>query len=179
MSHNKKENSSLVLNAEGRNVRLSYWPAAACMASVWLSREQYWGKPWMNYCTFLLFDSRISIIKIVNIMDLFLCTMCISIELWSSIEKRRHHSFLCLLFFLLLLFLVLVTALLLSLRTNLCSTCRSLLLPFCLVCGWRRSKCGNTIKAISCCCHGRVFFLFVCCLNAWIYIHQTNYKLNN
>ena len=27
-------------------------PAAACMAFVWFSQEQYWGKPWMNYCTF-------------------------------------------------------------------------------------------------------------------------------
>lgn len=29
-------------------------------------------------------------LKIVNIMNLFLCTMCITIELWSSIEKLNE-----------------------------------------------------------------------------------------
>lgn len=39
----------------------------------------------MYNSTLQSFSSQI--LKIVNIMNLFLCTMCITIELWSSIEK--------------------------------------------------------------------------------------------
>ncbi len=105
------------------------------MAFVWFSQEQYWGKPWMNYCTFLLFNSFIS--------DFKDCQHHESISLYNVHNYRalvqhwkveqRHNSFLYRLFFLFFVvfccfFLVLVTALLLSLRTDPYSTCRSLLL---------------------------------------------------
>lgn len=48
-------------------------------------------------------------LKIVNIRNLFLCTMCITIELWSSIEKveRRHcYFFFCVFLFIYSLILV-------------------------------------------------------------------------
>lgn len=64
-------------------------------------------------------------------MNLFLCTMCITIELWSSVEKLSEGIILfCVFFFIIIIIflLVLVTALLLSLRTDPHSTCRSLLL---------------------------------------------------
>lgn len=106
------ETWSPVLNIEGEHWRtLSaetslFYSAAVCMASVWLSTEQFWGKHWINYCTFLLWTILLSqILKIVNIRNLFLCTMCITIELWSSIEKLSEGIILfCVIF--LLVFLV-------------------------------------------------------------------------
>lgn len=61
-------------------------PAAAARMASDSHRSADWGKPWMNYCTLQLFYSQIW--KIVNIMNLFLCTMCITIELWSSVENK-------------------------------------------------------------------------------------------
>lgn len=139
---NKTQASPLHIEGEHRHTQcrviicLFCWPAAACMAFVWFSHEQYWGKPWMNYCTFLLFNSFIS--------DFKDCQHHESISLYNvhnyralvqhwKVERRRN-SFLCLLFY----FLVLVTALLLSLRTDPYSPCRSPLLSHvCLVGGCR------------------------------------------
>lgn len=45
------------------------------------------------------------ILKIVNIRNLFLCTMCITIELWSSIEKLSEGILLFCVIFLLLFWL--------------------------------------------------------------------------
>lgn len=69
------------------------------MASGWFSKEQYWGKPWMNYCTFLLISSFIS--------DFKDCQHRESISLYNVHNYRalvqhwkveqRHNSFLCLL----------------------------------------------------------------------------------
>lgn len=111
--------STLKVNIDDTQCRviisLFFWPAAACMAFVWFSQEQYWGKPWMNYCTFLLFNSFIS--------DLKDCQHRESISLYNVHNYRalvqhwkveqRHNSFLCLLYL-----LVLVTALLLNLRST-------------------------------------------------------------
>lgn len=46
----------------------------------------------MNYCTFLRSIILSQVLKIVNIMNLFLCTMCITIELWSSVEESSKGA---------------------------------------------------------------------------------------
>lgn len=94
--------STLKVNIDDTQCRviicLFFWPAAACMAFVWFSQEQDWGKPWMNYCTFLLFSSFIS-----NFKD---CQHRESISLYNVHNYRalvqhwkveqRHNVFLCL-----------------------------------------------------------------------------------
>lgn len=91
--------------------KLLYWPAAADALKI---KTQLWGKPWMNYCTFStqfisFFFFYSQFLKIVNIMTLFLCTMCITIELWSSIEKvERKALFVVVVFFFFILFLLIL-----------------------------------------------------------------------
>lgn len=74
--------------------RLSFLLTRCCLYGICM----YWGKPWMNYCTFLLFSSFISIFK-----D---CQHHESISLYNVHNyralvqhwkvERRHYSFLCL-----------------------------------------------------------------------------------
>lgn len=97
--------STLKVNIDDAQCRvivcLFFWPAAACMAFVWFSQEQYWGKPWMNYCTFLLFSSFISDFKDCQHRE---STSLYNVHNYRALVQhwkveQRRNSFLCLLLF--------------------------------------------------------------------------------
>lgn len=96
-------------------VRL-FGSAAASRVFVWLSLERCWGKPWMNYCTFLLFNSIISDFKDCQHRE---STSLYNVHNYRALVQhwnveQRLDSFVCLLLFVWFL----VTAFLLSLGTD-------------------------------------------------------------